>query len=118
MRPWLQSLQKFIPNKFHKNAIWVPKYAEFDADFKSIEKVKRLTRKKLEGQELLHTVLKYTLLYAYMQRIRNQHQTLRFDIPTLILFGEIFFNVILPLLANFEAKPARNGSTKQQIFFV
>ncbi len=85
---------KTTPYEFHKNAIWVPKNAEFDADFnKSIEKVKRLTRKKLDDQELLRTVLKdekHTLLYADMQRILNQHQTLRFDIPTLILFGEIF----------------------------
>jgi hypothetical protein len=55
---------KTTPYEFHKNAIWVLKKAEFDADFKSFEKVKRLTPKKLEGQELLHTVLKYTLLYA------------------------------------------------------
>jgi hypothetical protein len=109
---------KITLNKFHKNAIWVTKNAEFDADFKSIEKVKRLTQKKLEGQELMHTGLKYTLLYAYMQRIRNQHQTLSFDITTLILFGEIFLNVILSLKANFEAKRARNGSTYQKIFFV
>jgi hypothetical protein len=50
------------------------KNAEFDADFKFIEKFKRLARKKLEGQELLRTVLKdekHTLLCAYMQRIRN-----------------------------------------------
>jgi len=30
---------KINPNKFHKNTIWVPKNAEFDADFNSIEKV-------------------------------------------------------------------------------
>ncbi len=107
---------KTSPNEFHKNAIWVPKNAEFDADFnKSIEKFKRLTRKKLEGQELLHTVLKYTLLYAYMQRIRNQHQTLHFDTHVDFLW-ENFFNVILALSANFEAKRARNGSTKQKTF--
>ncbi len=93
---------KITPNKFHKNAIWVPKNAEFDADFKSIEKVKRLTLKKLEGQELLHTVLKYTLLYALY-----------------VDFGlGNFSNVILALLANFEAKRARNGSTKQKIYFL
>ncbi len=39
--------------------MWVPKNAEFYADLKSVEKVaKRLTWKKLEGRELLHTALK------------------------------------------------------------
>ncbi len=42
----------------HKNKM-VPKNAEFDFDFKSVEKVaKRLTPKKLKDGELLHTVLK------------------------------------------------------------
>jgi hypothetical protein len=84
---------KITPNKFHKNAIWVPKNAEFDADFKSIEKFKRLTRKNVKGQELLRTVQKdekHTLLYAYMQRIRNQHQTLRFDTHVDFVWGSFF----------------------------
>jgi hypothetical protein len=37
----------------------VAKNAEFDADLKSVEKVvKKAYPKKLEGRELLHTVLK------------------------------------------------------------
>ena len=44
---------------FSNNSIWVSKNAEFDADFESIEKVSRkFTRRKLEGSELLYTVLK------------------------------------------------------------
>jgi hypothetical protein len=39
-------------------SIWASKCAEFDADFESGEKVaKKISRRKLEGCELLYTVL-------------------------------------------------------------
>jgi hypothetical protein len=49
-----------MPKKnFTKNFNIGTKNAEFDADFESVEKVaKKVTRRKLEGLELLYRVLK------------------------------------------------------------
>jgi hypothetical protein len=44
------------------------------------------------------------------QRIRNQHEILRFLISFLIFLQTNFFWVILALFANFEAERAKNGS--------
>jgi hypothetical protein len=44
------------------------------------------------------------------QRIRNQHEILRFLISFLIFFKLNFFWVILALFSNFEAERAKNGS--------
>ncbi len=62
-------------NFSHKNKM-VPKNAEFDFVFKSVEKVaKRLTPKKLEGRELLHTVLKDKkhFVHILLQRVQRPY---------------------------------------------
>jgi hypothetical protein len=82
---------------FQTFSIWVSKNA-IDADFESVEKVSRkFPRRKLEGWELLYTVLKdgkvhnfytfmlITFLYEFFlhffQWIWNQHPILHFFIP-------------------------------------
>ncbi len=72
-----------LASKFEKNAnmtqkyffqifsIWISKNAKFDADFESVEKVaKKFTQRKLQGWELLYTVLKVEKVpnfYTFMQ---------------------------------------------------
>ncbi len=52
------------------------------------------------------------------QRIRNQREILRFLTPFSIFFKTKFFQVILVLFSNFEAKRARNGSKNQKTYLV
>jgi hypothetical protein len=111
MRVWLKTLQIVL------FSIWV----EFDADFESDEKVaKKCTRRKLQGWELLYTVLKVEKvhnLYTFMkttffvetfvhffQRIWNQHQILRFLTPISKRCEKNIFGVLLALFAQNRSK--------------
>ncbi len=110
------------------------KNPEFDADFESVEKVaKKWTQRKLQGWELLYTVLKvgkvhnlYTFILItffvetflhFVQQIWNQHQILHFSTLISKWREKNIFGVILALFASFEALRTLNGSKKQKSFF-
>ncbi len=72
------------------NSIWVSKKAEFNADFKSLEKVVKN----------IHLKSALILRFSYHR-----------------CYFEKFFKVIVALLATFEADRARNGSKQLKNVF-
>ncbi len=81
------------------SSIWVSENAEFDADFESVEKVaKKSKQRKLEGWELLNTVLKG----------EKNHKPGCCD--------KNIFGAILALFAFWSFHSAQNGSKNQKSF--
>ncbi len=96
LRVWLQSLKKVLiwPNNFFmKKSKKVSKNAEFHADFV--------------------TIFFWRIFSKLFQRIRNQHEILRFLAPFFIKKKK----KILGHFSNFDWKCAENGSKKRKIFF-
>ncbi len=133
-----QILQKVLKRAlqifFIKNSIWVSEYAEFHADFESVETVfEKMYQKKFIAKtwrkylfSLLLMFVKLVLLITFFrgifvqlfQRIRNQRLILRFLISLFIFFKKKFFWVIISTFKNFVAKRAKNGSKNQKTYFV
>ncbi len=117
------------PQKFFCSflAYEYPKFAEFYADFKSVEIIGKKSTQKVICQTLLQVssikeenlwfftlFLAVTFLLAnfshFSQLFRNQRKILRcFDTHLQILWRKSFY-VILALFWNFKAQSARNGS--------
>ncbi len=91
----------------HKYSGRLPKYVEFDADFKSCEKLAKGLPKKVRGPRTLNTIIKEEKphnFYSFMlitfcrsflqlfQGIQSQHKILHLFIPILIFLGQKFLS--------------------------
>jgi hypothetical protein len=68
--------------------------------------------------KLVLLITLFGIFLATFSTDSNQREILRFLIPFLIFFPKNFFEVILVLFSNFEAKRAKNGSKNQKTYFV
>ncbi len=135
LRIWLQSLPKvLIWSK--KKFLWknCHKTQNFTLISNPLKKVWKNEPKKVISKNvteicifsLLLMFVKLVLLVTFFcciflqlfQRIRNQREILRFMTSFFYFFTKKNFSIILALLANFEAKCAKNGSKNQKTYFV
>ncbi len=112
LRIWLQRLKKILKWSkkifFLKKSKKVSKNAEFHADFESVENVvTKCTKKKLQAKQVWRTWVKtkkvhfsvsfllitfFVCIFSKLfQRIRNQHEILRFLTPFWFFQKKFFF---------------------------